>query len=103
MRYTFYWNIFSKRKYIVKLHEEPNITEVVASFIAIIAIIATIYAALFNDSEQAQVALVGLTGAVSSYFLTPKYNGDRGKKDKTTDPPDNQETTKFPDVISDRP
>jgi len=69
-----------------KLHEEPTLTEVVASIIAIMAIVATIYAAVFHSSEQAQVALVGLTGAVSSYFLTPKSNGGQknGDQSRTT-------------------
>jgi hypothetical protein len=56
----------------MRLHSDPSIVELVASIIAIMTIIATIYAAVFNNSEQAGVALVGLTGAVSSYFLTPK-------------------------------
>lgn len=87
----------------MKLHESPTITEAVASIIAIMAIAATIYAALLHDSEQAQVALVGLTGAVSSYFLTPKYNGERTTKDKLSGPPEGPGTTKFPNEISDRP
>ncbi|NBV37341.1 MAG: hypothetical protein EBR94_08760 [Bacteroidetes bacterium] len=64
----------------MKLHDDPSIVELIASVIAILTILATIYAAVFNASEQAQVALVGLTGAVSSYFLTPKTY-DNGKKD----------------------
>lgn len=63
----------------MRLHSDPSIVELVASVIAIITIMATIYAAVFNNSEQAGVALVGLTGAVSSYFLTPK-SYDNGMK-----------------------
>jgi len=66
----------------MRLHDDPSIVELIASVIAILTILATIYAAVFNASEQAQVALVGLTGAVSSYFLTPKSydNGTKNSK-----------------------
>jgi hypothetical protein len=63
----------------MKLHDDPSIVELIASTIAILTIVATIYAAVWNGSEQAQVALVGLTGAVSSYFLTPKSYGNETK------------------------
>jgi len=66
----------------MKLHDDPSIVEVIASTIAIMTIMATIYAAVWNSSEQAQVALVGLTGAVSSYFLTPKSYDNGGKSSK---------------------
>lgn len=79
-----------------KFHEYASITEVVASIIALLAICATIFAALALNSEQAQVALVGLTGAVSSYFLTPKSNGasTNGERSKSVvqNPPVEAET-----------
>lgn len=67
----------------MRLHDDPSIVEVIASCIAILTICATIYAAVWNGSEQAQVALVGLTGAVSSYFLTPK-SYDNGSKNNSS-------------------
>ena len=72
----------------MKLHDDPSIVEVIASTIAILTIVATIYAAVWNGSEQAQVALVGLTGAVSSYFLTPKSydNGSKSAKEGKSGP-----------------
>jgi hypothetical protein len=70
----------------MRLHDDPSIVEVIASTIAILTIVATIYAALWNGSEQAQVALVGLTGAVSSYFLTPKSYDNGAKKDGGSGP-----------------
>jgi hypothetical protein len=72
----------------MRLHDDPSIVELIASIIAILTILATIYAAVFNGSEQAQVALVGLTGAVSSYFLTPKTydNGMKSSKSGVAGP-----------------
>ena len=72
----------------MKLHDDPSIVEVIASTIAIMTIMATIYAAVWNGSEQAQVALVGLTGAVSSYFLTPKSydNGAKNQREGKSGP-----------------
>ena len=72
----------------MKLHDDPSIVEIIASTIAIMTIMATIYAAVWNSSEQAQVALVGLTGAVSSYFLTPKSydNGAKSAKEGKSGP-----------------
>lgn len=72
----------------MRLHDDPSIVELIASIIAILTILATIYAAVFNGSEQAQVALVGLTGAVSSYFLTPKTydSGMKNSKSGVTGP-----------------
>jgi len=67
----------------MRLHDDPSIVELIASIIAILTILATIYAAVFNNSEQAQVALVGLTGAVSSYFLTPKTYDSGMKSSKS--------------------
>ena len=67
----------------MRLHDDPSIVELIASCIAIMTICATIYAAVWNASEQAQVALVGLTGAVSSYFLTPKSYDSASKNNNS--------------------
>lgn len=50
---------------------EASITDVVAAIVAIIVISATVYLAITGEA-QAQTALTGLAGAVSSYFLTSK-------------------------------
>ena len=50
---------------------DANIIEVVASIIAIIVVLATVYLAVVGEA-QAQTALTGLAGASSSYFLTNK-------------------------------
>lgn len=50
---------------------DANIIEVVASIIAIIVVLATVYLAVMGEA-QAQTALTGLAGASSSYFLTNK-------------------------------
>ena len=53
---------------------EASITDVVAAIVAIIVISATVYLAIMGEA-QAQTALTGLAGAVSSYFLTSKLKG----------------------------
>lgn len=52
------------------LHD-ASIIEWVASIIAIIVVVATVYLAIVGEA-QAQTALTGLAGASSSYFLTNK-------------------------------
>ena len=54
---------------------EASITDVVAAIVAIIVISATVYLAITGEA-QAQTALTGLAGAVSSYFLTSKIKGN---------------------------
>ena len=53
---------------------EATITDVVAAIVAIIVISATVFLAIMGEA-QAQTALTGLAGAVSSYFLTSKLKG----------------------------
>jgi hypothetical protein len=53
---------------------EATITDVVAAIVAIIVISATVFLACSGEA-QAQTALTGLAGAVSSYFLTSKLKG----------------------------
>lgn len=57
----------------------PSLTEVVAAVIAVVAVSAIVYLAI--DGQPAQTALTGLVGAASSYFLTPRLNGNGKPKD----------------------
>lgn len=59
---------------MITLHREATITDLVAAIVAIIVIGATVYLAIAGE-QQAQTALTGLAGAVSSYFLTSKLKG----------------------------
>jgi hypothetical protein len=54
---------------------EASITDFVAAIVAIIVISATVYLAITGEA-QAQTALTGLAGAVSSYFLTSKIKSN---------------------------
>ena len=58
----------------------PSLTEVVAAVIAVVAVSAIVYLAI-DGQPNAQTALTGLVGAASSYFLTPRLNGNGKPKD----------------------
>ena len=62
-----------------------TVTEIVASVLAIMAVGAIIWLAVYDQSASAQTALTGLVGAASSFFLTPKMSN--GKKKDEPPPP----------------
>ncbi len=62
-----------------------TVTEIVASVLAIMAVGAIIWLAVYDQSASAQTALTGLVGAASSFFLTPKLSN--GKKKDEPPPP----------------
>lgn len=64
---------------------EASITDFVAAIVAIIVISATVYLAITGEA-QAQTALTGLAGAVSSYFLTSKIKNAQTNGGSTTAP-----------------
>ena len=47
-----------------------TLTEIVASLLAIMAVGAIIWLAVYDNSASAQTALTGLCGAASSFFMT---------------------------------
>ena len=47
-----------------------TLTEIVASILAIMAVGAIIWLAVYENSASAQTALTGLCGAASSFFMT---------------------------------
>jgi hypothetical protein len=58
------------------LHEEPTLSEVVGSIIAIMAVGAIVYLAV-ADNAAAQTALVSVAGAAAgTYYATNKGNGN---------------------------
>lgn len=58
------------------LHEEPTLSEVVGSIIAIMAVGAIVYLAV-ADNAAAQTALVSVAGAAAgTYYATNKSNGN---------------------------
>ena len=62
-----------------------TVTEIVASVLAIMAVGAIIWLAVYDQSASAQTALTGLVGAASSFFLTPKLSNGK-KKDEPPAP-----------------
>jgi hypothetical protein len=64
---------------------EASITDFVAAIVAVIVISATVYLAITGEA-QAQTALTGLAGAVSSYFLTSKIKNAQANGGSTTAP-----------------
>ena len=57
---------------------DMSLTEIVAAILAVMAVSAIIWLAVYEGSASAQTALTGLVGAASSFFLTPKLvNGKR--------------------------
>jgi len=58
----------------------PSITEIVAAILAVVAVGAIVFLAI-DGQPNAQTALTGLVGAASSYFLTPRLNGNGKPKD----------------------
>jgi len=57
---------------------DMTLTEVVASLLSVMAVSATIWLAVVDNSPSAQTGITALLGAASSYFLTPKLlNGKR--------------------------
>ena len=58
----------------------PSLTEIVAAVIAVVTVSAIVYLAIDNQ-PNAQTALTGCVGAVVSYFLTPRLNGNGKPKD----------------------
>lgn len=58
----------------------PSLTEVVAAILAVVAVSAIVYLAI-DGQPNAQTALTGIVGAASSYFLTPRLNGNGKPKD----------------------
>jgi hypothetical protein len=62
------------------LHEEPTLSEVVGSIIAIMAVGAIVYLAV-ADNAAAQTALVSVAGAAAgTYYATNKGNGNGNGK-----------------------
>lgn len=57
---------------------DMSLTEIVAAILAVMAVSAIIWLAVYEGSASAQTALTGLVGAASSFFLTPKLAN--GKK-----------------------
>lgn len=55
-----------------------TLTEIVASLLAVMAVGAIIWLAVYENSASAQTGLTGLVGAASSFFLTPRLTN--GKK-----------------------
>lgn len=47
-----------------------TLTEIVASLLAVMAVGAIIWLAVYDNSASAQTALTGLCGAASSFFMT---------------------------------
>ena len=58
----------------------PSLTEIVAAILAVTAVSAIVYLAI-DGQPNAQTALTGCVGAVVSYFLTPRLNGNGKPKD----------------------
>ena len=58
----------------------PSLTEMVAAILAVVAVSAIVYLAI-DGQPNAQTALTGIVGAASSYFLTPRLNGNGKPKD----------------------
>ncbi|MEI8221600.1 MAG: hypothetical protein WCH91_13290 [bacterium] len=58
----------------------PSLTEMVAAILAVVAVSAIVYLAI-EGQPNAQTALTGIVGAASSYFLTPRLNGNGKPKD----------------------
>jgi len=66
----------------LRLHDDPTLSELVGSLIAVIAVSAILYLAI-DGSAAAQTALVGLVGAASgTYFQGKGQNGNGTAKDK---------------------
>ena len=65
--------------------EHMSITEVVAAVLAVVSVGAIVYLAV-DGQPNAQTALTGLVGAASSYFLTPRLNGNGKPKDPPVTP-----------------
>ena len=66
----------------MRLHDDPTLSELVGSLIAVIAVSAILYLAI-DGSAAAQTALVGLVGAASgTYFQGKGQNGNGNAKDK---------------------
>ena len=57
---------------------DMSLTELVAAILAVMAVSAIIWLAVYEGSASGQTALTGLVGAASSFFLTPKLAN--GKK-----------------------
>jgi len=49
---------------------DMTLTEIVASLLAVMAVGAIIWLAIYENSASAQTALTGLVGAASSFFMT---------------------------------
>ena len=64
---------------------EMTLTEIVAAILAVMAVSAIIWLAVYEGSASAQTALTGLVGAASSFFLTPKLANGK-KKDEPPAP-----------------
>lgn len=56
---------------------DASLTELVASGLASVAVLAIIYLAVMGD-DSARTSLTGLVGAAASYFLTPKIARKNG-------------------------
>ena len=56
-----------------------TLTEIVASLLAVMAVGAIIWLAVYENSASAQTALTGLCGAASSFFMT-RLTPTNGKK-----------------------
>jgi hypothetical protein len=63
-----------------KMLEHTSVTEIVAAILAVVSVGAIVYLAV-EGQPNAGTALTGLVGAASSYFLTPRLNGNGKQKD----------------------
>ena len=71
----------------VKLHDEPNLGEVVAAIISLIAICLIGFLAI-EGNQAAQTSLVAVAGAAAgTYFQPRRENGNGSGKPGATPPP----------------
>ena len=63
-----------------------TLTEIVASILAIMAVGAIIWLAVYENSASAQTALTGLCGAASSFFMTRLTPNGKPKPPDATAP-----------------
>lgn len=63
---------------------DMTLTEIVAAVLAVMAVSAIIWLAVYEGSASAQTALTGLVGAASSFFLTPKLANGKKKEEPPT-------------------
>ena len=68
-----------------KMPEHTSVTEIVAAVLAVVTVLAIVYLAI-DGQANATTCLTGIVGAASSYFLTPRLNGNGKPKDPPVTP-----------------